>query len=394
MALLGAMGFFSGLPLALSGSTLQAWLTEAHVDLKTIGVFSLVGLPYTAKLVWAPAVDRFPLSSLGRRRSWITVCQLVLVGTLFAFGFFDPSGKLVLISLLTLLLTFASATQDIAIDAYRREVLRIEELGLGASVATLGYRLGMIASGAGALFMADHLSWPATFRVLSGLMFAGIIVTLIASEPIVNEPKREPILAPFTELLSRPFMFEILGFILLYKLGDLVATALNVPFFLELGFSKSEVAFVQKTMGLIATIVGGIVGGFIMRKWRLKRALVVFGILQGTACLGYALLVIIGQNLLAFTILVTIEQFCFGLGTAAFLAFLMAVCDERFSGTQYAALTSLLAVARVFSGPPSGIIAERYGWLSLFVTSALLSLPGIALVSFRFDRWRDSLRFS
>lgn len=379
------MGFYSGLPFALSGSTFQAWLTDSGVDLSTIGFLSALSLPYAFKFLWAPVLDRFPAAN--RRRVWMVIAQLGLALVIFLLSFLSPGPSLAAIAVLVFLLSFFSATQDIAIDAYRREVLGPEELGLGASVGTLGYRLGMIASGAGALLLADHVSWSDTLRIFALLTVLALPLTHFAPEPEAPHTDDAGLLAPFRELLARPYVAELLLFVALYKLGDLVATALNVPFFRSLGFSKSDIAYVQKTLGLIATILGGLAGGALMSRLTLRTAILGFGILQGVACLGYALLVPLRGNMLAFSVVVTVEQFCFGAGTAAFLAFLMTITDKRYSGTQYALLTGLLGLVRSGAGMFSGWFSESYGWGALFVVSALLSVPGLVLVYVRFEKW-------
>ncbi len=379
------LGFASGLPLALSGGTLQAWLATTSVDIKTIGLFSLVGLPYTLKFIWSPVMDRFVPPFLGRRRGWILVMQLVLIGLILALGMSSPEEAVLLVGVLALLLAFSSASQDIAIDAYRADVLHPQERGLGAGLSVTGYRIAMLASGGLALIVADFTGWGTTYTLMAVLLLVGVAATCFGPEPEVRAKPpvslREAVLAPFTEFLSRDRAVWLLVLIVLYKLGDAFAGTLTTTFLLRgLAFSLTEVGVINKWMGLMATIVGGLGGGAMMMRWGLYRCLLWFGLLQAFTNLGFMLLAMAGKSYTGMVVVIGMENLAGGMGTAVFVGLLISLCNHRFSATQYALLSALAAVGRVFIGPPSGFLVDATGWAPFFFITFLVSLPGVALL--------------
>jgi PAT family beta-lactamase induction signal transducer AmpG len=390
MAVVLLTGFSSGVPLALTGSTLQAWLTQEGVSLKAIGLFSLVGLPYTLKFVWSPFMDRFVPPFLGRRRGWMLCCQGALALLVLAMGFLDPSEMPVWVAALAMGVAFASASQDIAIDAYRVELLKPEEYGLGSGVYILGYRAAMLFSGAIALLLADHLGWKATYAAMAASMGIGILTTLLAPEPEVPAPPprklSEAFWHPLTEFLTRPGAAEILLFIVLYKVDVAMTLALVTPFLIQTGFSLSDIASVNKLFGLIALIAGTLVGGGWMTKLGMKRSLWIFGILQGASGLSFMLLANLGKSYPAMVWAIGVENFCSGMGTAVYSAFLMTLCNPRFTATQYALLSSLMALTRVVATTPTGYLVDAVGWRAFFLVATLSAIPGLLLL-LRYDVW-------
>jgi len=387
MAAMLLLGFASGLPLALSGGTLQAWLATSSVNIETIGIFSLVGLPYTLKFLWSPIMDRFVPPFLGRRRGWVLLVQLVLISLLLVLGRSSPEEAIVLVGFTALLLAFFSASQDIAIDAYRADVLRPEERGLGAGLSVTGYRIAMLVSGGLALVMADFLGWSAMYTIMAGLMLIGVVATRFGPEPEVRAVPpvslQEAVVAPFSEFLSRNGAVWILLLIILYKLGDAFAGTLTTTFLLRgLDFTLSEVGVINKWLGLLATIIGGLSGGAMMMRWGLYRCLLWFGLLQAITNLGFMLLAMAGKNYIGMVIVIGMENLAGGMGTAVFVGLLISLCNHRFSATQYALLSALAAIGRVFVGPPSGYLVEAAGWASFFFATFLVSLPGIILLMY------------
>lgn len=377
------LGFSSGLPLVLTASTLQAWLTEAKVDLKTIGFASLIGLPYTLKFLWAPLMDRIVPPFLGRRRGWMLMTQLSVAAAIWSMSYFDPVQSLTKLVAMAVAVAFFSASQDIVLDAHRRDTLLSHELGFGSALFVNGYRLGMLFSGAFALYLADNMSWPAVYRILSVGIGVGVLATLLSVEP--RESRAPPslqqaVVAPFLDYFSRNRAWIGLLFLLLYKLGDGVATNMTTPFYLQIGFTKTEIAAVAKTVGLGAMIVGGLTGGALMLRLGLARALVIFGIFQAISISTFALLTITGPQVSALAWIVGFENFCSGLGTTAFLGFLASICDRRFSATQYALFSSFVSVPRAFIAAPAGIFVTGLGWAKFFLFCTLIALPGLFLV--------------
>lgn len=378
------MGFAGGLPLLLTLSVLQAWMTEAGVDLSTIGLFALVGLPYTLKFVWAPLMDRYIPSLLGRRRGWLLIWQVLLTGSIALLAFSNPSQMLMMTAFAALLLSFFSASQDIVIDAYRRESLSDDELGLGSALYVSGYRTGMLlASGVG-LIMADFMSYQSVYLFMAFVMAASIIGTLLAKEPEMNhgrpESLRKAVIEPFKEYFTRDNAILILLFIFLYKVGDTMASQLTIPFYLELGFSKTEIGSVVKLFGFWATIGGTFLGGLLIMRFGIFFGLIWFGLLQALSTAGFAALALIGYDLVALGFVITFENLSAGMGTAAFIAFMASLTDKRFTATQYALLTSFMGIPRVFAAAPTGFMVESMGWFSFFVFCTLIALPGLALI--------------
>jgi PAT family beta-lactamase induction signal transducer AmpG len=387
------MGFASGLPLLLTSTLLQAWMTDAGVDLGTIGLFTLVGLPYTLKFVWAPLLDRYVIPGVGRRRGWLLVAQALLMLTIAGLGMTHPSTAPGFVALVALLLTFFSASQDIVIDAYRRESLADDEQGLGASLYVNGYRVGMLLASGGGLILADLLPFSAVYLLMAVCMLPGLVTTLLAPEPPIDGAPpatlRAAVVEPFLDFFSRNGALTILLFIFLYKIGDTMATTLTTPFYLQLGFSKTAIGAVVKLFGFWATVFGGLAGGVLIMRWGNYRALWIFGILQAISTLGFAALVPIGPNEAALAVVIALENLAGGMGTAAFVAFMANLTNRRFTATQYALLSSLMGVPRVIIASPSGFVAEWLGWAGYFVFCAALAVPALLLL-LRFRGWLDT----
>ena len=385
------MGFSCGLPLLLTGSVLQAWMREEGMDLGTIGLFALVGLPYTLKFLWAPVLDRFTLPFLGRRRGWLLLAQLALVFSLLGFSFTHPAENLWLLAVLAMLVTFFSASQDIVVDAFRREDLSDRELGLGAALYVNGYRMGMLLAGGGGLILADHLAFSVVYQLMAASMLVGLITTLLAREPEIAEGTpttlKAAVVEPFVEYFRRDGALMFLLFILLYKLGDTMAGALSTPFYLDLGFTKTEIGTVVKLFGFWTTIIGGLLGGLWILRLGINRALWIFGVLQMLSTFGFVLLAQIGHDVSALAAVVAFENLTAGMGTAAFVGFMGALTDKRFTATQYALLSSLMGIPRVIASAPTGYMAEALGWSGFFVFCTLIALPGL-LILHRFAPWR------
>jgi MFS transporter, PAT family, beta-lactamase induction signal transducer AmpG len=378
------MGFSCGLPLLLTGSLLQAWMKEEGVDLGLIGLFSLVGLPYTLKFLWSPIVDRYTLPFLGRRRGWLLVAQIVLMAAIVGLGFTSPEDNPSLVACAALLVTFFSASQDIVVDAYRREDLSDLELGLGSSMYVNGYRVGMLLAGGGGMILADHLAFRQVYLLLAASLLVGIGTTLRCREPEVAEgtPRtiREAVLEPFAEYFRRDRAVLILAFILLYKIGDQMATTMTTPFYLELGFSKTEIGAVVKLFGFWATAAGGLLGGVILFKSSIRRALFGFGILQAVSIMGFAVLALVGYSLPGLAAVIAFENFSGGLGTAAYVAYMASITNKKFTATQYALLSSLMGIPRVLASAPTGFMAESLGWFLFFAACTLIAVPGLVLL--------------
>jgi len=379
------MGFSSGLPLLLTGSVLQAWLSDGGVDLTHIGLFALVGLPYTLKFLWSPLFDRYTPAWLGRRRGWLALTQFALAGALLLLSTTQPTANhLWLVMLAGLLVSFFSASQDIVVDAYRRESLGDSELGLGSALYVNGYRVGMLLAGGGGLIIADLLSFEAMYRIMAACMMACVLVTLLAPElpPPEGRPRtlREAVVLPFRDYFSRQGAWLILAFILLYKLGDTMASAMTTPFYLDLGYTKTEIGTVVKLFGFWATIAGGTLGGIWILRVGMHRALWVFGFGQMASTLGFVLLAYWPPSAAALGAVVAVENLTAGMGTAAFVGFMASLTDRRFTATQYALLSSLLGVPRVLLSAPTGWFAQGLGWPVFFLLCALIAIPGLLLL--------------
>lgn len=386
------LGLASGLPLALTSGSLQAWLTVANVPLHTIGFLSLVGLPYTLKFLWAPLMDRFTPPFLGRRRGWILLMQFCLAIILVVMGNFHPEQSAQQVSLLAfcaVILAFLSASHDIVIDAYRTELLNTmpEKRGLGASLSTLGYRIAMLISGAGSLMLGHYVGWQWTYRIMGGLIAIHAIVTFLADE--VQNGQRAPktlfdaVVIPFRDFFQRDQAVFLLILIILYKLGDAFAGSLSTAFLIRgVGFSLVEVGAINKGMGMLATIFGSLFGGMIMLKLRLFPALLLFGCLQAISNLSFWALAFSGKIYALMIFAIGFENFAGGLGSTAFVALIMGLCHKESTATQFALLSALAAVGRVWVGPTSGYLVELWGWAPFFIFSFLISLPGLFFLYF------------
>jgi PAT family beta-lactamase induction signal transducer AmpG len=378
------LGFASGLPLALTAGTLQAWLTVVGLDLKTIGIFTLVGLPYTLKFLWAPLMDRLVPPWLGRRRGWMLVMQLCVALGLMAMALTGPGQRPEILGVLALVVAFLAASLDIVFDAYRTDVLLHRERGFGAAVWVNGYRCALLLASAGALLLADRIGWQNTYLLLAALMLTGVVTILVSPEP--SEPSAIPaslaeaVGGPLKEFFTRPGVVGLLALIVFYKIGDAVAASLQTAFLIGgMGFSVSEVGYV-KGLGIGATLIGALAGGVAMAKIGMVRSLLLFGLLQAISNLGFMWLAWMGKSYLALTTSILVENVTGGMGTVAFVALIMSLCDHRYTATQFALLSSLEALGRVFSGRPSAELVELVGWAQFFFWSFLVALPGIWLV--------------
>ena len=378
------MGFSCGVPLLLTLSVLQAWMKEEGVDLSVIGLFSLVGLPYTLKFLWSPVLDRFSLPLFGRRRGWLLIFQIFLMAAVAGLGLSNPAANPWLLAGAAFLVTFFSASQDIVVDAYRREDLSDNELGLGSSLYVNGYRVGMLLAGSGGLILADHFSFQQVYLMMSASLLIGIATTLLCREPEVAEgtPKtfRDAVLLPFAEYFSRDGALLILLFILLYKIGDQMASTMTIPFYLDIGFTKTQIGAVAKLFGFWATIGGGLLGGIILLRLGILRSLLIFGILQAVSTAGFSLLALIGNNLTGLAAVIAVENLTGGMGTAAYVAYMASITNKKFTATQYALLSSLMGIPRVLASAPTGFMAQNMGWPWFFLACTLVAIPGLVLL--------------
>ncbi|MEW6417060.1 MAG: MFS transporter [Nitrospirota bacterium] len=385
IAVITFLGFSSGIPLALTGGTLQAWMTVAGVDIRTIGIFALVGLPYTLKFLWSPLMDRFVPPWLGRRRGWIIITQLCLILGISAMAFSSPQQLPLIVAVLALIVAFTSASQDIVIDAYRTDVLHERERGVGAAVFVMGYRIAMLVSGALALILSDHIGWQNTYLLMASVMAVGIISILLGSEPeggiVPPHSLQEAVLGPLENYFKRNSAITLLFLIVLYKLGDAYAGTLTTAFLIRgIGFSVSEVGTINKGLGFASLIVGAIFGGTLMVRLGLFRSLLGFGVLQAVSNLSFMFLAWMGKSYGMLVFAVAFENMAGGMGTAAFVSLLMAMCNHRYTATQYALLSSLAALGRIFIAPTSGYLVESIGWPGFFFITFLTALPGLWLL--------------
>jgi PAT family beta-lactamase induction signal transducer AmpG len=378
------MGFSGGLPLLLTWGVLQAWMTEKGVDLTWIGMISLVQIPYVWKFLWAPFLDRFIPPFLGRRRGWLIVSQIALMAAIVGLGYSDPVKNTGLMIGAALLVAFFSATQDVVIDAYRREDLPDEELGLGSSMYVYGYRLGMLLASGGGLIMADHIPFSQVYFIMSLCMLPGILTTLLTSEPelVAGAPQtlREAVVNPFADYFSRNGALWILVFILLYKIGDTMASGITMSFYLNTGFSKTEIGTVVKFFGTAATLLGAFLGGLLLLKMGINRGLWIFGILQALSTAGFAILARIGYNIAMLSGVIAFENLSSGMGTAAFVAFMASITNKKFTATQYALLTGIMGLSRQLASSVTGFLAKNMGWESFFIFCTLIAIPGMLLL--------------
>ena len=431
-----SMGFVSGIPLLLTITLLQAWLTDEGISKSTIGLFALVGLPYSLKFLWAPIFDGITLSTFGRRRSWMLITQILLIITIIGLGMTDPAMNATNVAILAVLVAFASASQDIVIDAYRRESLSDEEQTLGASAYVLGYRIGALAAGAGGLILADYMSYQMVYTFMSLVMLYGVLITIVADEPKSNyRPSNfiETVIKPFIEFFDRYTSINniaadrlkhvrsglsitlrpddnirserinrgykrskitrrnilknifltpvlILLFILLYKIGDTMAHSLSTNFYLDIGFSKTEIGTIVKFFGLFATLVGAFAGGLIALKTGLYQSLIMFGIFQAIATLGFSLLAIVGDNIYLLMTVISLENLAAGMGYTAYLAFIANMTNKQFTATQFALMTALMSLPRTLFSGFSGYLVEFLDWELYFVFCSLIAIPALIIL--------------
>lgn len=385
------MGFSSGLPLALIGPTLQAWFTAAEVNLHTIGMLSLLGLPYALKFLWAPAMDYFSPFGLGKRKGWIIFTQIALVLAIFILAHMNPANQALHMAWLALVIALFSASQDISIDAYRTDILMSDERGLGSAYFVFAYRIAALISGGLAMVSADYLGWQFTYELMAFLIAINIILTYLAPKPAEFKENTknfaDTIIDSLRDLLQREKVVLLLLFVIFYKIGDALALSLMTNFLLHgLGFSLTEVGLSYKLVGFIATITGAFLGGALLIRWSLYQALFIFGIAQAFSNLTFIVLAIIGKQFFVMTAVIFIENFCSGLSTAAFLAFLMSLCNPHYSAGQYALLSAFAALGRIFLGPISSMVVENTGWIQLYIASFVLSFPGLIILIFLKER--------
>ncbi|MBN8970687.1 MAG: MFS transporter [Rhizobiales bacterium] len=401
------LGFSSGLPLALSGSTLLVWVSESGVSLGTIGLFTLVGTPYTLKFLWAPLVDglRLPILTkwLGRRRGWLIFTQLLLMAAILALALTDPARSPFFVALGALMVATASATQDIVVDAFRVESLDESEQAAGMASYVAAYRIGMVASTAGALFLVtgfEHLglprlhAWMASLAVMAGLVVIGIVTVLLAHEPdgstrteaaTGDKPSLQRVIdaaiGAFVEFLNRRDAIVVLVFVMLFKFTDAFAGAMTVPFIIDVGFTRNDYAIIVKGLGLAATLIGGFAGGFLARACPLIACLWIGGLLQAISNLTFSWLALVGPQQWALAVAVSIEQFTGAIGTVIFVAYLSALCNNPLhTATQYALLTALASVGRIYLSSGAGYVAAAAGWPLFFVVSVLVAIPSLLLM--------------
>jgi PAT family beta-lactamase induction signal transducer AmpG len=388
-------GFASGLPLFILYQLVPAWLRSEGVGLKEIGFFALVGIPYTWKFVWSPLMDRYAPSNMGRRRSWMLITQVLMLASIGYLGFLDPKTQLSEIAILCAITAFLSASLDISIDAFRREILPDRELGLGNSIHVTTYRIASLIPGSLSLILADHYAWDFVFIITAAFLSLGILMVLFSDEPEVNSHRpltlRAAITEPFQEFFGRHGVKSalwILSFMFLYKIGDSMATALSTPFYLDLGFSKTEIGLVAKHAALWPAIFGGIFGGILMLRIGINKALWLFGGAQIVSILGFALLAEIGHNLWVLALVIGFEYLGVGLGTAAFVAFIARTTSPAYTATQLALFTALTALPRTFANATTGIIVENMGWTNFYLFCTAIAVPGMLLL-FKVAPWNE-----
>lgn len=387
MAALLFLGFASGLPLFLTSSTLQAWMTKEKVDLTTVGMVSLLSLPYSFKFLIAPLMDRYIPPFLGRRRGWLVITQVALLLCIAAMSLHDPRRGLQLLAINALLIAFFSAAQDVVVDAYSIDVLEEREMGAGASLKVMGYRLALIVTGGLALIMADVMPWPTVYLVMALLMLLGIAASVLAPEPVLREGPpttlADAVVKPFTDFVRRAgpgIALVLLLFVVLYSLSDRMVQNMTVPFLLARGYTQTDIGAIRGVVGLGATIVGVLAGGAVVAKLGINRSLWIMAVIQMGSNLAYYWLAVTESSMGALTTAIVIENFSGGLVTAGFVAFLMSLCSKQFSATQYALLSSFMAFARDVLVAPSGGIAEQTGWPQFFLISIAAGIPALLLL--------------
>jgi PAT family beta-lactamase induction signal transducer AmpG len=385
-------GFTSGLPLYILISLIPAWLRKEGIDLHTIGLFALTTFPYTFKFLWAPLADWYIPPFLGRRRGWMITMQVLLLISVAALGLFNPHQSIGTIALLNFLIAFFSATQDVSLDAYRREILSDNQLGLGNSIHVNAYRISGLIPGSLALILADIIPWEAVFQIVALFMTVGIGMSLFVTEPeIIGKPRtlREAVVEPFHEFIQRKgwkSAVYVVAFMFLYKVGDNMATALATPFYLDMGFTTTQIGLIAKNAALWPSIIGGMLGGLLMVKIGINRGLWLFGVVQIITIVGFVVLSQLGDNKVALAVVVTLEYLGVGLGTAAFVAFIARSTNPRYTATQLALFTALATLPRTFANASVGFIVEQIGWTQFFVLCTFLAIPGMLLL-FKVAPW-------
>lgn len=411
------LGFASGLPLLLTASTLAIRLTESGVDLTTIGLFAMVGVPYSLKFLWSPLIDRLPLPILsrtfGRRRGWLLATQAALALSLLALGAVDPRSDPGLTALLAVIVAFCSASQDIVIDAYRVELLEDRQQGAGAAMIVFGYRMAMLVAGAGALYLATFYDWFWTYAAMAALVLVGTVTVLLNPEPaqrvdadtLAREQRiagafgtvgkggigawiSSAVIAPFADFLSRRGWLTILAFVVLYKFGDALAGVMANPFYVDIGFSKIEIANISKVYGFVATLLGGFLGGIVVNRMGIAPSLLLCGVLQMASNAVFALQAVVGHDTSMLMVTIGFENLSGGMGTAAFVAYLSSLCNVAYTATQYALLSSLMSVARTVLASPGGAIAASTGWVTFFLITTVAAIPGLLLAWWMVRRQR------
>lgn len=389
------IGLSSGMPLYVLFQLVPAWLRDEGVSLTEIGLFALVGIPYTWKFLWAPLMDRWVPPFLGRRRGWMLLCQVALLVAIGVLGMFEPSRSLATIAWLAVAVAFFSASQDVVLDAYRRELLPDAELGLGSAIHVQAYRISSLVPGSLSLVLADSLPWSSVFWITGAFMMVGVCMSLLIPEPDTELPPkqglRDAVVAPFSEYLGRRGwrgLLLVLGFMFLYKIGDNMATALSTPFYLDMGFSKTQIGLVAKHAALWPAIVGGLLGGVVMLRLGINRSLWLFGVVQLVSILGFAVLASSGPVLWLLAAVIAFEYLGVGMGTAAFTAFIARETSRVYAATQFALFTALAALPRTFANASTGVIVEQLGWVAFFLLCAVIAIPGMLLL-FWVAPWRD-----
>jgi PAT family beta-lactamase induction signal transducer AmpG len=386
------MGFACGLPLPLTKGVLQAWMTKEGMDLSLIGLANLLAIPYSIKFLWAPFLDRYTFFFLGRRRGWLLLAQIALICSIAGMGFGNPKNSPMMLVAAALLVTFFSASQDIVVDAYRREDLADEELGLGSALYVLGYRIGMLLSSGGGLIMADYVSFNTVYLIIAACILPAIVTTLLTPEPHVTKiPKtlREAVIDPLVDYFNRREAIWMLVFILMYKIGDIMASNITIPFYMDLGFSLTEIGAITKLLGFWAIIAGASIGGLIMLRLGINRSLWIFGILQAVSTAGFAVLARVGHSIPALSVVIGFENLSAGMGTAAFMAFMGSITNKKFTATQYALLTSFMAFGRDVLSSPTGFFAKYMGWENFFIFCVVIAIPGMLLL-LKFAPWNPA----
>ena len=400
------LGFASGLPFLLIGSTLSAWLSEVGVSKTSIGLFALVGGVFAVSFIWAPLVDRLPLPVLsrlmGQRRSWLITAQLACVAFLVALGLSDPAENLLVTAVLTFCLAVASATQDIVLNAYRIETLKDEEQGAGAANYQLGYRLAIILAGAGALLLADFFGWFIAYLTMAVFMGVGVITTVFSPEPTHPAAAdttglsrwqrylvwiKRSVIAPFADFMTRPGWVLILLFVIFYKYADGVWAFMANPFYLETGFTLSEIAAVSKTYGVVMTMIGVVIGGLMIARYGLLKSVLFGAITMAVTNLGYAALAMIGTSVPAFVVVISLENLANGIGGTAFIAYLSSLCNIAYTATQYTLLMSFANFSRTLLASGGGWVADQVDWVTFFILTTAAGIPGVALLLFMMKRY-------